>query len=44
MVLINAEISKAKFYFKDSLLKQAGINREDLPSNCVGRDYNMFNR
>jgi DNA repair photolyase len=30
-------------YFKDSLLKQAGINREDLPSNCVGRDYNMFN-
>lgn len=31
-----------KFYFKDSLLKQAGINREDLPENCVGRDYNMF--
>jgi DNA repair photolyase len=32
-----------KFYFKDNLLKQAGINREDLPANCVGRDYNMFN-
>ena len=31
-----------KIYFKDSLLKQAGINREDLPENCVGRDYNMF--
>ncbi|GHV60893.1 hypothetical protein FACS1894195_0490 [Bacteroidia bacterium] len=32
-----------KIYFKDSLLKQAGINREDLPVNCVSRDYNMFN-
>ena len=31
-----------KFYFKDSLLQQAGINREELPSNCVTRDYNMF--
>ena len=31
-----------KFYFKDSLLKQAGISREDLPSNCMSRDYNMF--
>lgn len=29
-------------YFKDSLLKQAGINRADLPSNCVTRDYNIF--
>ncbi|GHT02093.1 hypothetical protein AGMMS49525_04950 [Bacteroidia bacterium] len=33
----------SKFYFKDSLLKQAGINREDLPANCVDRDYNIFN-
>jgi DNA repair photolyase len=32
----------SKFYFKDSLLKQAGIKREDLPSNCVNRDYNIF--
>ena len=32
----------AKIYFKDELLKQAGINRKDLPSNCVSRDYNMF--
>ncbi|GHT33156.1 hypothetical protein FACS189434_06620 [Bacteroidia bacterium] len=31
-----------KIYFKDSLLKVAGINREDLPANCVGRDYNIF--
>jgi DNA repair photolyase len=33
---------KKKLYFKDSLLKQAGINREDLPPNCVTRDYNIF--
>jgi DNA repair photolyase len=32
-----------KFYFKDSLLKAAGISREDLPANCVTRDYNIFN-
>lgn len=31
-----------KIYFKDGLLKQAGISRESLPANCVGRDYNMF--
>lgn len=31
-----------KNYFKDSLLKQAGINREKLPDNCVDRDYNIF--
>ena len=31
-----------KIYFKNSLLEQAGINREDLPANCVGRDYNLF--
>ena len=34
---------KSKIYFKDSLLKEAGIHREDLPAHCVGRDYNMFN-
>lgn len=33
----------ATIYFKDSLLKAAGINRADLPANCVSRDYNMFN-
>lgn len=31
-----------KIYFKDSLLKQAGINREDLSTCCVTRDFNMF--
>lgn len=29
-------------YFKDSLLKAAGIDRETLLENCVGRDYNIF--
>lgn len=33
---------KQKNYFKDSLLKHAGIDRETLPGNCVGRDYNIF--
>jgi len=37
------ELKDSKIYFKDSLLAQAGINREDLPSNCVNRDYSMFN-
>ena len=32
-----------KIYFKDSFLKQAGISRSELPSNCVDMDYNMFN-
>lgn len=31
-----------KVYFKDSLLKAAGIAREELPSNCVSRDFNIF--
>lgn len=34
--------SDNKFYFKDSLLKQAGISREDLPENCVDRNYSLF--
>lgn len=32
----------SKIYFKDSILKVLGLNREDLPANCVDRDYNMF--
>jgi len=32
----------SKIYFKDSLLKAAGIKRNELPENCVGRDYNLF--
>jgi DNA repair photolyase len=31
-------------YFKDSLLKAAGIRREDLPANCVTRDYDIFKK
>lgn len=30
-----------KVYFKDSLLKQAGVERKDLPANCVTRDYSF---
>jgi len=32
-----------KFYFKDTLLAAAGIDRSELPENCVTRDYNIFN-
>lgn len=35
---------EAKIYFKDSLLKAAGISRESLPRTCVTRDYNIFNQ
>lgn len=31
-----------KFYFKDSFIRQASLERANLPSNCVGRDYNIF--
>ena len=33
---------QSKVYFKDSLLKQAGIERSSLPPNCVSRDFNIF--
>jgi len=29
-------------YWKDSILKVAGIDRKDLPANCVNRDFNIF--
>ena len=32
-----------KIYFKDGLLAAAGINRADLPENCVDRDFNIWN-
>ena len=32
----------SKVYWKDTLLKAAGIARENLPSNCVTRDFNLF--
>jgi len=34
---------KFKIYFKEGLLKQAGISRSELPNNCVTRDYSLFN-
>ncbi len=35
------EFRSVPVYFKDSLLKQAGISRESLPSNCVDRTFNL---
>jgi DNA repair photolyase len=37
-----AHLRSLKVYFKDSLLKQAGVSRSDLPDNCVDRNYNLF--
>jgi len=33
---------RSTIYWKDSLLKKAGIKRESLPSFCVPRSYNIF--
>lgn len=38
------QFNASKIYFKDSLLKAAGIDCKDLPANCVSRDYNMFDQ
>lgn len=38
----NEELSRTTIYWKDSILKGAGIPRESLPSNCVTRDFNLF--
>jgi DNA repair photolyase len=35
------EFREIPVYFKDSLLKHAGITRADLASNCVTRDFNI---
>ena len=35
---------ESKFYFKDSFLKQAKLTRDELPSNCVDRNYNIFKK
>ena len=40
--VIPSRVDGTKIYFKDSLLKAAGINRDELPENCVNRDYNLF--
>jgi len=37
-------MTHSPIYFKDSLVEQAGIPRESLPTPCVGRDYNIFKR
>jgi hypothetical protein len=42
-VVMVSNFTNAKIYFKDSLLKTAGIDRKDLPSNCIGRGYLLFN-
>lgn len=42
-VIKQVEFFGSKIYFKDSLLKQAGIERSELPDNCVTRDYSLFN-
>ena len=41
LTAVNHLTSKFKktVYWKDDLLKQAGIDRKDLPRNCVARDY-----
>lgn len=40
--MVCAMFPDSRFYFKDTLLKQAGMERSELPSNCVDRDYNIF--
>jgi DNA repair photolyase len=32
----------SKFYFKDSFIEQAKLDRNNLPVNCVTSDYNIF--
>jgi DNA repair photolyase len=41
-VIEYTEYFGCKLYFKDGLLKQAGMSRSALPANCVTRDYNLF--
>lgn len=40
--MVTLMFPNGRFYFKDTLLKQAGINREDLPGNCVPSNYDIF--
>jgi len=42
MFTVQLMCENKKVYFKDSLLKLSGIKREQLPLNCVNRDYNLF--
>lgn len=41
IINVGKRLIDRKIYFKDSLLQQAGIKREYLPSNCVTRDFNL---
>jgi len=41
VLIILKHFYSTKIYFKDSLLKQAGVERINLPDNCVGRDYKL---
>lgn len=36
------EIIQAPIYWKDTLLKQAEVTRNQLPSQCVDRNFNIF--
>jgi DNA repair photolyase len=40
-VLLAFSRIKTPIYFKDSILKQAGIDRQDLTSNCINRDFKL---
>ena len=40
--LCHKKAANIPVYFKDSLLKAAGIDRKDLPVNCVNRDFDLF--
>jgi len=41
-VFFISNVCASKIYFKDGLIKQAGILREDLPANCVGRNFKIW--
>lgn len=34
---------ESKFYFKDSFVSQADLDRANPPKNCVGRGFDLFN-
>lgn len=40
--MLDCTLLNGKYYFKDSLVRQACIERSDLNTNCVDRDYNIF--
>lgn len=41
--MLACTLLKSKFYFKDSFINQAALDRANLPGSCVDRDYDMFN-